>query len=140
MVNGMSVEPPKEKKYSLHLGASWMDLDGTVYKVPGFHVEWIRKYQEFVGGNFSSVAEVILQKRWLSVVVYTKGHLEICISDLADADVVDTLWDFLNHNHGEWENVLLMPLSEEGFLQFSSNVFPSKEKFNEFLRELKEKG
>lgn len=109
--------PHAEQQYSLHAGASWLALDGTVYIVPGFHEEWIRRYRQFVG-PYSTVAELVLNKRWISVVLYSGGYLEICINDRKDPEVRTTLWEFLAHNTEYWNEVLIMPFKEEGFIHF----------------------
>ncbi len=113
-----SVETPQaEEKFSLHTGASWLSLDGDVYIVPGFHEEWIRQFRDFVG-PYSTVAELVVNKRWISVVLYSGGYLEICISDRKDPEVRSTLWRFLANNLEYWNEVLIMPFKEEGFIHF----------------------
>ncbi len=110
--------PQAEAKFSLRAGASWLSLDGTVYIVPGFHEEWIRKFRDFVG-PYSTVAELVINKRWISVVLYSGGYLEICINDREDREVRTTLWAFLSTNVQSWNEVLIMPFEEEGFIHFT---------------------
>ncbi|MFN2310882.1 MAG: hypothetical protein ABR590_02355 [Spirochaetia bacterium] len=110
--------PQAEERFSLRPGASWLSLDGTVYIVPGFHEEWIRKFRDFVG-PYSTVAELVVNKRWISVVLYSGGYLEICINDRKDPEVRTTLWTFLSTNVQSWNEVLIMPFEEEGFIHFT---------------------
>jgi hypothetical protein len=119
-------------KYEFHYGASWMDLQGYIYVVRGFHDEWISSHPELAGGA-TSVSELIMSKRWLSIVVYSKGYVEICLSDINDAEVVETLHSFLAINKGKWENLLVMPMVEEGFIQLSASDFDGLESFRTAL-------
>jgi len=125
-------EPPKAPPYSFHPGASWLTLDGTVFIVPGFHEEWIRTYQEFMGPQ-TTVADVILNKRWLSLVVYSQGYLEVYFNRCEDREVVEVLWTFLNYNQERWLKALLMPLIEEKFIKLARQSFIPREQFVEFL-------
>ena len=109
----------KRPKFSFQPGASWMTLSGTIYIVPGFHEEWIRKHQDIVGPH-RTVAEVIENLRWLSIVVYSNGYLEICINDQYDTEVREVLWGYLQHNRGRWRDVMIMPFHSQGFIQFSA--------------------
>jgi hypothetical protein len=104
---------------TLYHGASWMDLQGRIHIVKGFHEEWLHEHPELSGGN-RTVADLILDKRWISVVLFSKGYLEICINDRKDCQVVERLHAFLERNKDKWENALIMPLAEEeGFIQLS---------------------
>ena len=96
-----------------------MTLSGTIYIVPGFHEEWIRKHQDIVGPH-RTVAEVIENLRWLSIVVYSNGYLEICMNDQYDTEVREVLWGYLQHNRGRWRDVMIMPFHSQGFIQFSA--------------------
>ncbi|GEM_PF-1564776 len=117
--SGASSQSLKRAPFSFHSGASWMTLDGTIYIVPGFHEEWIRKHQDIVG-PYRTVAEVIENLRWLSIVVYSNGYLEVCINDQYDSEVRQVLWQYLSHNRGRWREVMIMPFHSQGFIQFGA--------------------
>lgn len=124
--------PQAEEKFSLRTGASWLSLDGAVYIVPGFHEEWIRRFRDFVG-PYSTVAELVVNKRWISVVLYSGGYLEICISDRRDPEVRETLWKFLEKNVELWNEVLIMPFKEEGFIHFECSELDCHNAYEEAM-------
>lgn len=122
----MSDDIPAEVM-TLYHGASWMDLEGKIHIVRGFHEEWLHEHPELAGGN-KTVADLILDKRWISIVLFSKGYLEICINDRKDSEVVDLLHAFLELNRDKWENALIMPLAEEeGFIQLAKDQLGTNE-------------
>lgn len=122
-------EALKRPRFSFHQGASWMTLNGTIYIVPGFHEEWIRTHQDIVGPH-KTIAEVIENLRWVSIVVYSNGYLEICISDQYDSEVRQVLWQYLAHNAGRWREVMIMPFHAQGFIQFSADEVTDPTEFS----------
>jgi hypothetical protein len=124
----METEP-----FSIYIGASWMDLDGMVYIVPGFHDEWIQSHPELVGSS-KTVSDLISKKRWVSIVVYSGGYIEICINDINDTEVILLIHRFLSKNKGKWNTALIMPMVIEGFIQICSSEFDTIESFNDILK------
>jgi hypothetical protein len=118
----------RTEPFGFYHGACWMKLDGTMYIVPGFHDEWIQDHPELVGTD-RTVSEMVVNKRWISVVVYSEGYVEFCIKDRKDCEVLSTLFDFLIKNKDKWINALIMPMEEEGFIQFAKSSLSSKEEF-----------
>jgi hypothetical protein len=116
----------------MHNGATWMDLGGNIYVVPGFHDEWIQSHPELVG-NAKSVPELIMNLRWVSIVVYSKGYIELCINDVNDDEVVSLVYDLLRKNIDNWSSVLIMPMVEEGFIQVSKHDVEDSSRFKELL-------
>ncbi len=120
-------------KLELRHGASWMDLEGNIYIVPGFHEEWLHANPEIVGGA-RSVADLILKKRWISIVLFGKGYVEICINDRKDREVVGLLERFLKANEALWTSALVMPLSEEeGFISLDKLAIAEGVDFYKYL-------
>ncbi len=130
--NEADSESLKRPRFSFQPGASWMTLTGTIYIVPGFHEEWIRKHQDIVGPH-KTVAEVIENLRWVSIVVYSNGYLEICINDQYDTEVREVLWQYLSHNAGRWKEVMIMPFHSQGFIQFNSDDVDDLGEFNKAM-------
>jgi hypothetical protein len=119
-------------RFEMKYGATWMDLSGNIYVVPGFHDEWIQSHPELVG-NAKSVPELIMNLRWVSIVMYSKGYIEMCINDVNDEEVVLLVHSFLQKNAGNWSSVLIMPMVEEGFIQISPQEIGSTDRFKEHL-------
>jgi len=122
------------EKYKLYEGASWMAPDGTVYPVPGFHVEWIKEHRELVD-NCSTVAEVIQELEWISIVVFSKGYVEFHIKDYRINNISENLKTFLKLNIDLWDSVLIMTLSETHFIQIKRENFLKNEDFVTLLEE-----
>ncbi len=121
------------QKLDLRHGASWMDLEGNIYIVPGFHEEWLQANPELVSGS-KSVADLILKKRWISIVLFGKGYVEICINDRKDREVVALLERFLKANEAAWSSALIMPLSEEeGFISIDKLAIAEGVDFYKYL-------
>lgn len=114
--------------YGFYHGASWMALDGTMYIVPGFHDEWIHSHQE-LSGDAKNVSDLVITKRWISVVVFNEGYVEVCINNRHDEEVLLTLYTFLKKHTEKWETVLIMTMEEEGYIQLEKNTFKDKEAF-----------
>jgi hypothetical protein len=106
-----------------------MDLRGRIYIVPGFHEEWLHENPELADGN-KSVAELILDKRWISCVLFAKGYVELCINDCRDREVVALLRRFLLRNASSWKNALVMPMiEEERFIQVVPEDLVNEDEF-----------
>jgi hypothetical protein len=128
----------KTEPFSFYSGATWMDLSGNMYIVPGFHEEWLHNNPE-VAGNARTVADMVLSTRWVSVVIYGKGYVEICINDVKDEEVTGLVFTFLDKNKEHWQNALIMPLREEGFISVEKNELSGVEAFRKLLLDWKEK-
>lgn len=118
--------------FGFYHGATWMDLEGRMYVVPGFHDEWLKANPD-LAGDARSVADMVVGKRWVSVVVYSKGYVEICINDARDQEVVALVHSFLERNKARWESALVMPMVEEGFIQVSKNELGDMAAFSRTL-------
>jgi hypothetical protein len=116
------------ERFGFYHGACWMKLDGTMYIVPGFHDEWIQDHPELAGDD-KSVSDLVIHKRWISVVVYSEGYVECCINNRSDCEVLSALFDFLATNEGKWKTALVMPMEEEGFIPVSRAELGTKEEF-----------
>ncbi|MCF7928505.1 MAG: hypothetical protein K9L68_05995 [Spirochaetales bacterium] len=124
--------PHQAGDYQLVLGASWMTLTGDVYLVPGFHIEWLKKYQDEVGA-YSSVAELILDKRWISLMLYNRGYLEVYINSVHDQEVAAALWKLLYVNSSVWSQLLIIALEEDRYVHFNKNDVVSWQGFLQTL-------
>lgn len=113
-------------------GATWMDGEGRMYIVPGFHEEWLLSNPELAQGA-KNVAEMVLKRGWLSIVVFNQGYLEICINDVHDGSVISLLHRYLSKNLGRWNTVLIMPMAEEGYIQVERGDFGNLEAFSALL-------
>ena len=120
--------------FTLQHGAAWMDRDGDMYVVPGFHEEWIQAHPELAKGA-RTVNDMVLGHGWISVVVFSGGYVEICINDVKDARSVALVHELLSRNAGSWNSSLIMPMVEEGFIQIEREGFSD---LGSFVRALAE--
>ena len=102
----------------LYLGASWIDLEGRVYRVRGFHEEWLRENAELAGGA-ANVCELILATHWISATLFGKGYLELMVHDRHDPELRSRLFRLLTGALGRWEKALVMAMDEEGYAMLS---------------------
>lgn len=108
--------------FTLQHGATWMDREGDMYVVPGFHEEWIHSHPELAKGA-RTVNDMVLGRGWVSVVVFSGGYVEICINDVDDARSVALVHELLSLNAEAWSSVLIMPMVQEGFIQIERKDF-----------------
>jgi hypothetical protein len=100
--------------YALLRGASWLSLDGDVVPVPSFHEKWIAEHPvESEGAR--NACELILKKRWISVVLFDKGYLELILPAIGAEDVRRTLFEFLSRNAPSWAKATIMSLDRPGY-------------------------
>ena len=102
------------QSYALRYGASWLAEDGEIVPIPGFHEEWLRAHEDIAEGA-RNVCEFILRKRWISVVLYDEGYLELMIPDRRSEEVRRSLFELLSRNQGSWSKALVMSMDEEGY-------------------------
>lgn len=114
--------------FGFYHGATWMDLEGNMYVVPGFHEEWIHAHPD-LAGDCRTVLDMVLKKGWVSIVVFSEGYIEICLNDITDPKTVALVHEYLERNGNRWANVLLMPMKIEGFIQLSRADFGSRADF-----------
>jgi hypothetical protein len=100
--------------YSLPHGASWLDTDGSVYPIRGFHEAWLRENPELAGGC-ANVCEVVLKKGWISVSVFSGGYVELLVPNRRDPEVLSRIGLLLGKNRGSWTKALIMSMDEEGY-------------------------
>ncbi len=128
----------KTQAFGFYHGASWMDREGKIYLVPGFHEEWIHAHPE-LAQDCNSVLEMVLYKGWISVVVFSQGYVEICLNEISDDTSTGLIYEFLLRNGEKWKNALLMPMREEGFIQIARDELGEVEDFRRHLRRAMEK-
>ena len=124
----------ESESFSFRHGATWMDLEGKIYVVPGFHEEWIHAHPE-LAGDCRTVVDMVLKKGWVSIVVFGEGYVEICLNDIADERSVSLVHAYLERNKNKWANALLMPMKIEGFIQLPKEAFGDRAGFAAFLAE-----
>jgi hypothetical protein len=122
----------ENRKYILVSGASWLDLAGNVYIVPGFHEEWIQANSSLVGG-LRTVPEVVAGLHWVSVVSYKEGYVEFTVDSRKDLEALSALWRFLSVNKGSWKTAFIMFLDEDGYIELSYTDAFSEETFCEIV-------
>lgn len=114
-------------------GAVWLLPDGSSIVVPGFHDDWIAGHQDLVEGC-ANVCDVVLKKRWLSVVAYSQGYVEIMIPSREDQEAVDLCVRHLALNLEQWSVALVMTMDEEGYARLESERFGSEEAARQHIR------
>ena len=100
--------------FALVHGASWLKAGGDVLPVRGFHEEWLREHEEFAEGS-RNVCELVLRKRWISVMLFDGGYLELMVPDRRSEDIRRTIFELLSRNAGSWSRALVMSMDEEGY-------------------------
>lgn len=106
-------------------GAIWLLPGGKSIKVPSFHDDWISKNQDLVPGA-KNVCDVVLQKRWLSVVAYAQGYVEIMIPSSNEREAVELCARHLALNLEKWNTALIMTMDREGYIRLESDKFISE--------------
>ena len=104
--------------WSLPAGASWIDLEGQVHRVRGFHEEWLAEHAELAGGA-RNVCELVLAKHWISATLFGSGYVELMVHDRHDAELRSRLFRLLDGARGRWEKALVMAMDEEGYAMLS---------------------
>lgn len=117
----MTALPP----YSLRRGASWLDLDGSVYAIPGFHEAWLRANPELAEGC-QNVCEAVLKKGWISVSLFSEGYVELLVPSRSAPDVMKRVGLLLGKNRGAWKKALIMSMDEEGYLMLGPEAVDSE--------------
>lgn len=103
-------------------GAVWLLHDGSSIIVPGFHDDWIDEHQDLVPGC-ANVCDVVLKMRWLSVVAYSRGYVEVMIPSRYDREAVSLCARHLGVNRGQWSVALVMTMDEEGYVRLEPADF-----------------
>lgn len=101
-------------RFELRRGASWLALDGEVVAVPSFHEKWLAEHPDEAAGA-RNVAELILRRRWVSVVLFDRGYLELILPERDAADVRRCLFELLSRNASAWSKATAMALDRPGY-------------------------
>lgn len=118
--------------FGFYHGATWMMPDGTMHIVPGFHDEWIHAHPSLTG-DCKTVADLVIKKRWISVVVFAERYVEFCVNNRHDGESLKLLYRFLEKNIEKWENALIMTLEDDGYIQMSNKNFGGLPQFLSFM-------
>ncbi len=86
------------KKYIV--GASWMDTEGNIYIVSGFHQEWVER-NSYLLNNLKTVQDVIEKLNWINIMIYKDKTIEFHVKDLSDS-VLKRIQNFLLKRWEEW--------------------------------------
>jgi len=114
-------------------GAVWLLPDGSAIVVPGFHDDWIASHQDMVPGC-ANVCDVVLKQRWLSVVAYSQGYVEVMIPSREDEQAVNLCVRHLALNLEQWSIALIMTMDSEGYVRLESDHFGSEETARQHIR------
>lgn len=101
-------------------GASWVALDGRIYRVPGFHEAWLREHPDLSMGS-RNVCELVLRSRWISATLFGDGYLELMVHDRHDRDLRERLLRILAGAKGRWNRCLVIAMDEEGYAMLSQD-------------------
>jgi hypothetical protein len=118
--------------YSLPHGASWLDTDGSVYPISGFHEAWLRE-NPALAGDCRNVCEVVLKKGWISVSVFSEGYVELLVPNRRDPKVQSRIGLLLGKNRGAWKKALIMSMDEEGYSMLTPEAVDDAGHFLESL-------
>ena len=100
--------------WTLVPGASWIELDGRVHRVPGFHEAWLAEHPELSRGA-RNVCELVLASHWISAALYGDGYAEFMVHDRHDAELRERLYRILSEASGRWTKSLVISMDEEGY-------------------------
>lgn len=84
------------------VGASWMDTEGNIYIVSGFHQEWVEKNSNLLN-NLKTVKDVIEKLDWINIMIYKDKTIEFHVKDLSDS-VLKRIQHFLDKRLEEWSS------------------------------------
>ncbi len=104
--------------WTLVPGASWIGLDGQVYRVPGFHEAWLAAHPDLSLGA-RNVCELVLASHWISAALFGDGYAEFMVHDRRDADLRGRLLRILQGSEGRWNRALVIAMDEEGYAMLS---------------------
>jgi hypothetical protein len=100
--------------WTLVPGASWIDLDGRVHRVPGFHEAWLAEHPDLSKGA-RNVCELVLASHWISAALFGDGYAEFMVHDRHDADLRERLLRILHGAASRWNRALVIAMNEEGY-------------------------
>jgi hypothetical protein len=103
-----------EVSYALRHGASWLTMEGEVISVPSFHEKWLAEHSEEAEGA-RNVAELISKKRWISVILFDEGYLELIVPERGAQDVRRALFELLSRNALSWSKATVMAMDGLGY-------------------------
>ncbi|HAP42537.1 MAG: hypothetical protein A2087_13930 [Spirochaetes bacterium GWD1_61_31] len=103
-------------------GAIWLQANGGIIRIPGFHDEWIKRHQDQVPGC-ANVCDVVLKRGWLSVVSYADHYVELLIATRHQPDYVEVALRYLSLNLQHWQTALVMTMDEEGYFKLAPADF-----------------
>jgi glutamate 5-kinase len=111
------------------IGASWMDTDGRLYIVKGFHQEWVEKNLSLLGEGISTANDVIEKLNWINIMVYKDKTIEFHVKDLSET-VLERIESFLkDDSFFEWESAHIFTSQKESlYVQIDKNIFNESEK------------
>jgi hypothetical protein len=104
----------REVRYVLRRGASWLSMGGEVIPVPSFHEKWLADHPEEAEGA-RDVAELIRKKRWISVILFDEGYLELIVPERGARDVRRSLFELLSRNALSWSKATVMAIDGLGY-------------------------
>jgi len=100
--------------WSLCPGASWIELDGRIHRVTGFHEAWLAEHPDLARGA-RNVCELVLASRWISATLFGDGYLELMVHDRHDPELRARLLRILREAVGRWKKALVIAMDEEGY-------------------------
>lgn len=103
-----------EVRYTLRRGASWLSMKGEVIPVPSFHEKWLADHPAEAEGA-RDVAELIRKKRWISVILFDEGYLELIVPERDAKDIRRTLFELLSRNALSWSKATVMAIDGLGY-------------------------
>jgi hypothetical protein len=103
-----------EAPYALRRGASWLTMEGEVIPVPSFHDKWLADHPEETQGAHD-VAELIQKRRWISVILFDEGYLELLIPERDAQDVRRSIFELLSRNALSWSKATVMAMDGLGY-------------------------
>jgi hypothetical protein len=89
-------------------------MEGEVIPVPSFHEKWLAEHPEEAQGA-SDVAELIQKKRWISVILFEDGYLELIVPERGAQDVGRSLFELLSRNALSWSKATVMAMDGLGY-------------------------
>lgn len=101
-------------RYELRRGASWLTMEGEAIPVPSFHEKWLADHPEEASGAHD-VAELIQKRRWISVILFDGGYLELIVPERDAADVRRSVFELLSRNASSWSKATVMAMDGLGY-------------------------
>lgn len=108
-------------------GASWMDAEGRLYMVKGFHQDWVNKNCAMFS-DIKNVMDVIEKLNWINIMIYKDTTIEFHVKSLDDL-VLNRIETFLSNTTCNWKSAHIFTTETESlYVNLERDIFEKNDK------------